>query len=62
MKEGLNKAKQLVSEMYAKEYKRYTNLWVSDKPDTELLTKIENKIVTLNDVLMTLEIELRKVS
>lgn len=61
MKEGLNKAKQLVSEMYAKEYKRYTNLWVSDKPDTELLTKIENKIVTLNDVLMTLEIELRKV-
>ena len=61
MKEGLNKAKQLVSEMYAKEYKRYTDLWVSDKPDTELLTKIENKIFTLNDVLMTLEIELRKV-
>ena len=60
MKEGLKRAKELVSEMYAKEYKRYTALWVSDKPDTELLTKIENKIVTLNDVLMTLEIELRK--
>lgn len=61
MKEGLNKAKQLVSEMYAKEYKRYSDLWTSNKPDSELLEKMENRIVTLNDVLMTLEIELRKV-
>ena len=61
MKEGLNKAKQLVSEMYAKEYKRYSDLWTSSKPDSELLAKMENRIVTLNDVLMTLEIELRKV-
>lgn len=62
MKEGLKRAKELVYDMYDKEYNRYRDLWVYDRPDPELLAKIENRLVYLNDVLLTLEIELRKVS
>ena len=62
MKDGLILAKRVVNEMYSKEYKRYTDIWSSDRTDFELLEKIENKIVALNDVLIALEAELRKMS
>ena len=60
METGLARAQQIVTEMYAKDYVRYSDLWSKEKSDNELLSKMENRLATLNDVLISIEIELRK--
>ena len=40
METGLARAQQIVTEMYAKDYVRYSDLWSKEKSDNELLSKL----------------------